>query len=345
LWDATNQDNVSKPLPNGYLTVRIDGGLFDIASLRAETQALTVLRGRKIQFGNVRGAAKFTLPTNRDLRLVGPAIEIGGVYSFLGEFNSLGGFRVGGTGYSPTGIIVKGFSIEAKALTDIDFITIFSWLPIKLMINAGARIPTDRAYLQLAQYIAAAGVAYSGVNVDVFAEYCVEGVFNSNTDPKIHDFPAGKKWEVAFSENPMYLTIGGRYRYPSGMVLYAAVPLLLSWNKGSTMEFEGGTLPQEEKDRDITDGFDPWFAKWKLALQMTYPIRYTVSAAEMRRNFFLLKNRKDGKKIDIDERLKAIGQQGAPDGQQLDGDGEEGLSEQERLEAIRKRQKEAEGSK
>jgi len=356
IWDAitniSGATRVTRPMPQGFVDVRCDAGLFDLAAIKIESQTLTFLRGKQIQFGNVRGAAKFTTPDNKDLRIFGAGLELAYLYNFMNAFNSLGGYRVEGegTGFSPVGVIVQGGNVEAKILSDFDLLAWQTWLPLKTMLNTGIRIPLNSDYRVLSQYLFQTGVGFSGVNVDVFVEYSFEGLINRTIEPKKlseswwrtpDGQPASKTWEVAFSENPMYVTIGGRYRYPSGMVLYACVPLLLSVNQGSTMEYSGNELLDfpDEFARGITDGFDPWYAKWKIVLQASFPFRYVQTAAEMRRNFLLLKNRKGGTKIDIDERLKLFEQKPAQEKEDSAAQQKE-KKEAERLEEIRKRREE-----
>jgi hypothetical protein len=64
-----------------------------------------------------------------------------------------------------------------------------------------------------------------------------------------------------------------------------------------------GKFPDEIL-RGITDPFDPWYPRWKIILEISYPIRYKRTSSEMYRNYILLKNRKNKIKIDIDERIE-----------------------------------------
>ena len=64
-------------------------------------------------------------------------------------------------------------------------------------------------------------------------------------------------------------------RYDNGIVLSLAFPLLLSRNKYSIMSREDGErlddgyYPEELK-YGVTDPFDPWFYKWKLAASISF---------------------------------------------------------------------------
>ncbi len=355
IWDA-KADTVtgkSTPLPQGFVGVRIDVGLFDLAAVLLELRPLTFLYGKHPQFGSIKAGAKFTWPNNKDLRFAGPGLEVAYVHSFINIFNSLGGYRLDGTGFSSAGPLVEKGSIQMKALCDLDLLPLVTFLPLKAMFNLGARIPLERDFREFSQYLIYAGIGYVGLSFDVFAEYSFEGFFNRGFAPKLFEGSLGlpRTWEVAFSENPMYIVIGGRYRYPSGMVLYASVPLLISVNQGSTMEHVGDKIKYDFADeyaRGVREGFDPWFAKWKLVLQASFPFRYKQTGAEMRRNFLLLKNRKVRKKIDIDERLKLLDktkQEPAAEKKQEDAKKEEEMDENERLDAIRKRRQEIQETK
>jgi hypothetical protein len=121
---------------------------------------------------------------------------------------------------------------------------------------------------------------------------------------------------VHFAENPMYISLGGRIRYNNGVTLYACIPFLVSSNVGSAMTTEDlvllnrstgkGSVYYDEKSRGITDPFDPWFSKWKIIARISFPFFYKQTGSEMMRNFLLLKNKKDGEKIDIDDQLKTF---------------------------------------
>jgi hypothetical protein len=137
----------------------------------------------------------------------------------------------------------------------------------------------------------------------------------------------------------MYLTPGLKVRYANGWVLSALAPLLLSRNQGSDMTYGGNTnklrddFPDEEL-RGISSPFDPWFTKWKVIGQITVPLRFKHTAAEMRRGFLLQKNNTQSKRIDIDLRLNQLKQQSEPPPSQQQ-------ERQQRLEEIRQRRQKA----
>jgi hypothetical protein len=305
-------------------------GIYDLAAFTVESRVLSWA----YKFGWLSAAAKLTWPNNKELRLHGPGLEIKYIYNSIETTPTLGGY----VGFMPEGPVVKGSTLQCKALYDLDFISVASWLPVKLSTNYGIRVPLRSDRTSWSQSLVSVAVAYAGLDVDVFVEYSFEGFVNNSVKPKIFHQDA-RTFEVAFSENPMYLTPGGKFRYPNGITLYACVPLLLSVNQGSDMTYGGNhqrlwdDFPDEQA-RGITDPFDPWYVKWKVVAGITIPLRYTQTSAEMMRNFLLMKNRPQRKRIDIDEKLKAI--QGP--GTQQKSDEED---KKARLEEIKKRREQS----
>jgi hypothetical protein len=309
LWDdPLNPGGTNKP--HGFLPRNIwvfpelaaDLGLFDLASLTVESRVLSY----GYQFGEISGAAKFTYPDNKKLRLNGYGIELKYLYNFINEHPTLGGFP----GFMPEGYVALGHVAQAKFLYDLDMISKWSFLPFKVSANLGIRMPLAQEFRPYSQYLVAAALAYVGVDVDVFIEYSLEAFVNKSTDPKLFNLGGGKIIEVAFSENPMYVTPGARMRYPNGINLYACVPLLLSVNSGSVLKNYGNQFQIDfpaEAARGVTQGFDPWFVKWKIVAQMTVPLHYTQTSAEMTRNFLLLKNRPKRTRINLDEKIQGMG--------------------------------------
>lgn len=343
LWDSDPEDN-NRPEPFAFPEFDAEVGIYNLASVYLESRILTY----SYKYDWLAVGSKCTFLRNSDLRFQNVGLLLEYKHRFLKEFHtSIAGFQNSeGTGFSPEGFIVKGGNLTVLALYDLDFLAKFSWLPLKVYANIGARVPFSREFVDFSQYLLYLGAAYVGLGADVFIEYSIEAFVNSSSDPKKFSFNwAGwgtttKTWEVAFPENPMYLTLGGRIRYPNGITLYGAVPLLLSQNIGSAMTDEDrdglhtGKFP-EEWARGITDPFDPWYAQWKVILKISYPIRYRQTGSEMRRNFLLLKNKKEKKKIDIDKRIKL---------EQSISEEEEEKDKRRRLEAIKKRREEIEKS-
>lgn len=349
LWDSDPEDN-NRPEPFAFPEFGAEVGIFNLASVYLESRVLTY----SYKYDWLAIGSKFTFLRNKDIRFQNVGLLLEYKHRFLKEFHtSIAGFQNSeGTGFCPEGFIVKGGNLTVLALYDLDFLAKLSWLPLKLYANIGARIPFDKEFLDYSQYLIYLGAAYIGLGADVFIEYSIEAFGNTSADPKKFSFNwAGwgtttKTWEVAFPENPMYLTLGGRIRYPNGIVLYGAIPLLISQNAGSAMtkvdrealsnsKFNPDGKFYDEWLRGITDPFDPWYAKWKIILQIFYPIRYRQTGAEMRRNFLLLKNRKEKKKIDIDERINL---------EQSESEEEKEKDRKKRLEAIKKRREEIEKS-
>jgi hypothetical protein len=352
IWDDSPQENAStKIFP--FLEVSSEAGILDFLSGLVESRILSYPWNGKFQFGSIGAGVKATLPNNKDLRLHGPGLEVFYSYNFQKEFSSIAGYRTGGSGFSPEGLIVQGGMLKIKALYDLDAISLFTWLPLKLSVNNGLKIPFGQGLMPFAQYTADAGISYVGLFFDAFVEYSFEGFFNKTIDAKMfrNELNLQRTWEVAFSENLMYITFGGRVRYPSGLTLYLSVPLLLSSNQGSSMtdldrlkltDGKGNGEFKDEWNRGITDPFDPWYAKWKIIGQISYPIMFRQTGAEMRRNFLLKKNFNPGKQIDIDNQLNLSGP--ASQGKGAAVDTATVKSDAARLEEIKKRRKQMEQS-
>lgn len=316
LW-ANTPDSGGRPGVFPLLEVASETGVYDFASVQIASRLLSYPWHHWPQFGNVSAAAKFTLPDNKDLRFRGYGLELKYSYNAVDNFASLGGYRVGGTGFNAEGYTTQGSVFEFKAIHDIDFISRVSWLPLKAGINAGMRIPltkepNSQLHYVFPQFLFDAGVSYVGLGFDIFAEYSLEAFNNVGGPIKITGLDAahGRVMEVWFFENPMYATIGGRIRYNNGMELYLAVPFLLSQNVGSAMTLHDDSLWNrntsafaDEKARGINSAFDPWFASWKVVAELSFPILYRQTGAEMMRNFLLLKGKPREKKFDLDKEL------------------------------------------
>jgi hypothetical protein len=320
MW-ASKPDPSVPTLPFIFGEVNSEIGLTGYASLLAASRIISYTWNHWPQFGNVVIGTKLTLPDNRELRFRGYGLELKYIYNTTPNFASLGGYRVGGTGFNAEGYTVEGGNLQFKLIHDMDFISRISWLPLKAGINAGMRIPfskevsSDRHYV-LTQYLLDAGVMWTGLGFDIFAEYSLEAFNNLFGPIRIIGLNSPEEpyriMEVYFPENPMFVTIGGRIRYDNGVTLCAYIPLLISKNIGSSMtradDDKWNKDPNafaDERTRGIKNAFDPWFAKWKIVGELTFPVLYRQTGSEMMRNFLLLKNKGGTKKIDIDEQLKA----------------------------------------
>lgn len=310
LWDDKfdTLSGLSVPAIHGFIEARADAGIFNCVSILVESRPVSYPWDNKLQFGNIQAGIKATYPNNADIRLFGIGGEFRYLHSFLKNFNSIAGYRSGGTGFSPEGIILEGGSLQAKVLFDFDLIAYNSKFPFQIMANCGMRVSLDAENRDLSSYLFSLGVSYSGLEFEGFIEYSIEALFNSVLSPAVVEkkwWTGTKKWEVAFSENPMYLTFGGRYRFGNGATATLCAPLLLSTNYGTAMiEKDKQDLHTKPGSRpEVKDTFDPWYAKWKVIIELSIPIKYTHTAAQMRRNFLLLKNKKPEENIDIDRQL------------------------------------------
>lgn len=305
------------------------GGITDFFSIHTSSRVLSY----GFKPGWFKGGIKITWPNNQDLRLHGFGFAIDYVYQTRETTPTLSG----AIGFMPEGFVVKGHNLEMLALHELDLLPLNSLLSIRFLTNLGVRLPLTRRS-ELFQYLATICAVYSGYGFDFFAQYSLEA-FNNILKPIL---VKPQKFMVAFSENPMYITLGGNIRYNNGITLSLSVPILLSVNWGSRKHPEDEQeliddtqedLFRIEKDHGVRLGFDPWYVKWKICGTLTFPIKFEMTGTEMRRNFLILKNRKKGRKIDIDDRLQF---------QQKTGSDEEKEKEDEkqRLEKIKKKREE-----
>jgi hypothetical protein len=305
------------------------GGLTDFLSVHAESRLISF----GFKPGYYGGGVKLTLPNNKELRLNGYGLCIDYKNIMRESAPSLGGY----IGFMPEGFVVMGHNCEVKLLYELDILPKASLLPVRLCVNSGFRFPMSKRQ-ELYQYLMDIMIVYSGYGYDFYAGYSLESFMNFFSPVTIAQ--DSKKFMVWFGENPMYLNLGGNIRYDNGVTLSLTVPLLLSINHGSRMRVEdmvelihhtpNGKFTYE-KDRNIRDPFDPWFVKWKVAGAITFPLRFKMTGTEMMRNYLLLKNRKQSKKIDIDDRLDIL----RSDELKKEAAGED--DDKKRLDEIRKR--------
>lgn len=341
VWDdmPIRTDNQGTKIPGFWVSnarafpeVRLQGGLTEFCMLTLETRPVTY--AAKIP-GFVSGDAKFTWPNNKKLRFLGVGLDIKYQYNTTNGPPTLGGY----VGFMPEGYVAKGSVFESRFIFDADFISIVTTVPVRLITNLGIRLPLGE-FRSNYQFLGDIGAVYTGYDFDFFATWSVEA-FNNFTEPKIitQTVSGGtKRFAVWFMENPMYMTLGGNVRYPSGIKLSLAVPLLLSVNQESKMsKADQSTLDSRRADifpwevaHDIHDPFDPWFVKWKIVASLAFPLRYKLTSAEMMRNFLLLKNVKQQNRLDIDNRLRNFEQPVSPEPADTAGDAEKRLREIEK---------------
>lgn len=300
--------------------MRIEGGLLNFLSVSLESRLLSY----GFDPGYVCCGLKMTTPDNLDLRLNGFALEFTFLHQFMESKPTLGGY----SGFMPEGFVVKGNSIEMRFLYELDLLARFSRIPVRFLVNLGTRIPLRNDRLECFQILGNTGLVYSRHGIDFYTLFSIEA-FNNLSGPIIIKEPINKNIAVYFSENPMYITLGGNIRYDNGCVLNVSVPLLVSKNRESRMRVEDlvelhrNGRPQifrDEKRRGIKDPFDPWFVKWKVAGSVTFPLRFKMTSAELMRNYLILKNRKEQRRINIDQKI--------------------GAEEEKRLQKIQKRKEE-----
>ncbi len=311
-----------------FAEASMNAGLLDNLMLSIDSRLL----GWGWKPGWVSGAFKYTPIDNKDLRLSGLALMLKMNYNVTEGPPTIGGYR----GFMPEGFTVQGFVAEPWAIYELDLLSKISSVPLRVMVNVGFRFPFERASCW--QTLFKAGIVFNGYDYDFFTYYTLEA-FDNFSEPMA--FPmGGKKHLVYFTENPSYITVGGNIRYEGGAYLTFSVPLLLSVNQQSRINRHDLSMlnqriveafPDEVK-RGIKDPFDPWFVKWKIVATATIPLKYKATSTEMLRNYLLLKNRKERKTIDFDQRLNSLEKQNDRElGENEEDDG------QQRLEEIKKR--------
>jgi hypothetical protein len=308
VWDDIPLNNRSEGFwvsnVRAFPETRISAGLFDFATATIDSR---IIANGMVIPGWVAGDLKLTWPNNKNLRLLGFGLDARYLYNFINSAPTLGGY----IGFMPEGYVAKGGVFEGKFLFDADLISKITLLPIRCLLNLGVRLPLEKIYADHYQFLGDAGIVYSGYDYDFFAAYSIEA-FNNFMGPRKFTNPDEKKFLVWFSENPMYLILGGNVRYKNGITLSITAPLLTSMNVESKMTREDqSNLDRRRADlfpyevaHQIKDPFDPWFVKWKIVGSIVFPLRYKMTGAEMMRNFLLLKNTKRQNRLDIDNRLR-----------------------------------------
>ena len=314
--DTTNANSNQKPGVFPFGEVYSEIGLLQWASLLLESRVFSYTRNGWFQFGNVAAGTKLTIPNNKELRFWGAGVEAKYIWNNTNDtFPSVAGYRIGTTGISPEGYIVDGSNFQIKFVNDFDLLGLYSWLPVKAGISLGTIIPMKKEAYVFDQYLLDIGLSYFGPGYDFFVLYSLAALDNFTEPLIVTNLPPGRKTQIAFSENPMYLTIGGKVRYDNGISISLFIPFLVSQNYGSAMTPEDesalnrstspGSIFYDEHQKGLTDPFDPWYAKWKIVAEISFPILYKQTGSEMMRNFLLMKNQDKSKKIDIDEQLRA----------------------------------------
>jgi hypothetical protein len=346
IWDDSPQSLKKTGAPREGLWVsnarafpeaRLQLGLSDFAMATFESRPITW--AFKVP-GWVSGGMRLTIPNNKKLRFFGFGLDGKYAYSFTNTTPTLGGYA----GFMPEGYVTKGSFFEGRSLFEFDLLPKVSSLPLRMLLNLGARFPFDDFYRDHYQFLGDVCVVYSGYDFDFFAAYSLEA-FNNFAEPRRFTNYDGKEFLVWFKENPMYAIVGGNIRYKYGITLSLAIPLLLSMNEGSKMNADYlaaldrrdvSNYPEiaYEVAHDIHDPFDPWFVKWKIVGSLTFPITYRITSAEIMRNFLLLKNTKRQNRLDIDNRLKNFELAPSPEPAENEDD------EMRRLEEIEKRREE-----
>ncbi|MEW6041528.1 MAG: hypothetical protein AB1633_08410, partial [Elusimicrobiota bacterium] len=305
IWD--NPDTSSgkpDPLDNFYAFphVMVRYGIVDFIDLDMVIQGISY---KYKSPGRIDFALKMTIPDREKLKRAGYGLYAKYIYNFVDAFGSVAGYREGGTGFSPEGILREGGSFVIKGLFDFDFITLYSQLPFKYYLNLGYEFSNNRNFNALDEMLIGSGIEIKFFNTDFYVEYNIKSLKNLFNPQRMEKaFKTGsnqnKIFEIYFNENIQYFGIGARMKYDNGMTIQAGALL------GTFKEcgFESGALTTSERIRTgLTDGFSPFYADWQIIGRVSIPIIFHMTGSEIYRNYLLLKNRKGTKARDIDELL------------------------------------------
>ncbi len=114
-----------------------------------------------------------------------------------------------------------------------------------------------------------------------------------------------KVFDMHIMENPIFINVGGRLKYPNGLTLSGGFSWLLSRDYGGTF---GGCSEKNVCHGDpipgARDGFSTFYPQWRLFGGLSYPLKFQQTSAELYRTYLLRKNRKNRKVIDIESNLE-----------------------------------------
>jgi hypothetical protein len=268
--------------------------------------------------GNLKVRTKITTPFNKRIRPLGAALSCTYTLGLLDHYPSLGGYRNRDIGFYAEGIYIAKNQLEFKFIGDIDFIRLVEFLPFKIYVNIGYRMPVNRDYDFYDQYLFTAGLEYKGLTTDYFVEGHMEvlrgpdgqnwiknGFYDRITVSMLDRNGYPKIFPYHFNENPMYVSPGIRLKYKNGIAVCVAAPILLSREVGFTIK----TITQAQKDsvgepdQPWTDGYSPFYTDWKICGKISVPIRFKSTPSEMVRKFIFLKRRGEKPVLDIDEAI------------------------------------------
>ncbi|MFP4520726.1 MAG: hypothetical protein ACLFQK_01140 [Fibrobacterota bacterium] len=294
IWDNNTADNLPKIFPNA----KIKYGVTDFLELELDSRIITY----GFQPGSAAFRGKLTTPNNKKLKLFRAGLQFSAEKGFYEEFPSVG-FRAvtegGGVGFNSEGFENANMKFVPMFCADLDFISVFSTLPIKLYFNFGKEFGGGEEFSYLNMYRFKGGIEYKGLYTEMFIEYKLDAFDNFSKPVIVHDLSSNPydTFRVFFEENPSYVTGGANVKYENGIKLTGAVSILLSKN---VKENHGLVRPVIKTSRTtINQGFSPFFADWKLCGAISFPLRFKITSSEMVRYFLLRKNRNRKKKIDI----------------------------------------------
>ncbi len=355
LWDNNAATRIPPTLPN----LEAIYGIYDFLDVAAGSRVLSY----GLQPGSAYMRLKATTPNNKKLRLFGVGQSLEFSRNLMTFFPS-NGYRIHNEGFGPEGFnfgsdaLLTGF--KAMTALDFEFINISSYLPFKLYVNMGwetglgswiadsnaqiAKKPNGRMGTDnFSKMPFSLGLEVKTYSTDFFVE--LEGdPFTVNMLPMLgkwvglsegnpwQRFQVGNKsFDMHFVENPFYLHAGSRLKYGNGLTMLGGFSWLLSSERGA--DFGPCHIRDNPcQDRNVTDGYNPFYPQWKLFGGLQYPIRFTQPSSELYRSFLLKRYQSRRKIVDIEKALEDTRQ----DTEQIDG--------MERRRILEERRKQAEES-
>ncbi|MFP4015039.1 MAG: hypothetical protein ACLFVQ_13215, partial [Chitinispirillaceae bacterium] len=142
----------------GFAETQLNVGIWKDVMFTLESRLL----GWGWKPGWVSGALKWTPFDNKELRLHGGAFSLKYSHYFTEGPPTIGGYK----GFMPEGFVAEGGMVESWVLYEADMLAKYSRLPVRLIFNAGLRVPLQR--VSCWQTLINAGVVLNGYDYDFF---------------------------------------------------------------------------------------------------------------------------------------------------------------------------------
>ncbi len=239
---------------------------------------------------------------NNHLRIAGVGIELSLAYPALAKSPNTG-FE----GFKPEGFIFPSAFFKLKGAFDLDFIKIYSFLPVRLYLNGAFVRAFNRLYNDFDQVEGGVGLEVQSVRTDFFVEFYAK-MFDNFFQPRRFEIPIGKKeklhkFEINFKENIFLFSPGFRVNYNRAQI-FGVIQLSLSENVGSSV---GGKTDDQDKAKGLSDGYFPFNPNWKIMGGMTIALRFHETQSEVLRTLMMMKSQVLMRKLDIDKKIEVMG--------------------------------------